>query len=241
MTKRQLIDEIMQLNQSAKPEFLARFGDDELNDYLRHLRQACRPRRFWSEGQFDRYFASLVAPRPRQAAGRVDLASLVNRATTALMPDFASATAIAEGPYVDEYAFEEAATPPVETWQADLANEETQIEDMDVVDDAEAVDAEYAHDQASDEDEADDAAPVDECAEDEDEDFLAPAAMDDNATSVDLPPLERDEPEAACDEPSEEEPAKRQDRPQVFAEQESGIAEPQYGSTPEGIQEAFLF
>ena len=37
MSKRELIDCICQINKSAKPEFLATFSEEELNDYLEHL------------------------------------------------------------------------------------------------------------------------------------------------------------------------------------------------------------
>jgi len=37
MSKRELIDCIYEINQSAKPEFLANFSEDELKDYLEHL------------------------------------------------------------------------------------------------------------------------------------------------------------------------------------------------------------
>ena len=37
MSKRELIDCICEINRTAKPEFLARFSADELNDYLEHL------------------------------------------------------------------------------------------------------------------------------------------------------------------------------------------------------------
>ena len=40
MNKRQLIDGIRQLNQTAQPEFLAQFDDDALEQYLRHLQTA---------------------------------------------------------------------------------------------------------------------------------------------------------------------------------------------------------
>lgn len=43
MTKRQLIDEIRTINQTADPAFLARFPDGELDEYLRHLRWKLRP------------------------------------------------------------------------------------------------------------------------------------------------------------------------------------------------------
>jgi hypothetical protein len=40
MNKRQLIDGIRQLNQTAQPDFLAQFDDEALQQYLRHLENA---------------------------------------------------------------------------------------------------------------------------------------------------------------------------------------------------------
>ncbi len=40
MSKRELIDFIMQINRTARPEFLARFSDLELDKYLNHLLEA---------------------------------------------------------------------------------------------------------------------------------------------------------------------------------------------------------
>jgi len=37
MSKRELIDCIIEINRSAKPDFLAGFSEEELNDYLEHL------------------------------------------------------------------------------------------------------------------------------------------------------------------------------------------------------------
>ncbi len=37
MSKRELIDYILEINKSAKPEFLANFSEEELNAYLEHL------------------------------------------------------------------------------------------------------------------------------------------------------------------------------------------------------------
>ncbi len=37
MSKRELIDCICEINKSARPEFLARFSEEELNSYLEHL------------------------------------------------------------------------------------------------------------------------------------------------------------------------------------------------------------
>jgi hypothetical protein len=37
MSKRELIDCICEINKSAKAEFLARFSEEELKEYLEHL------------------------------------------------------------------------------------------------------------------------------------------------------------------------------------------------------------
>ncbi len=37
MDKRELIDCICEINKSARPEFLAKFSEDQLNAYLEHL------------------------------------------------------------------------------------------------------------------------------------------------------------------------------------------------------------
>ena len=37
MSKRELIDCICEINRGAKPEFLARFSEEDLNTYLEHL------------------------------------------------------------------------------------------------------------------------------------------------------------------------------------------------------------
>jgi hypothetical protein len=42
MVKRQLVEQIMKLNTSAKPEFLAQFTEAELRAYLRQLRDLQR-------------------------------------------------------------------------------------------------------------------------------------------------------------------------------------------------------
>jgi hypothetical protein len=39
MDKTQLIESIREINKSAKPEFLARFSEEDLRAYLRHLQE----------------------------------------------------------------------------------------------------------------------------------------------------------------------------------------------------------
>ena len=44
MTKREIINEIMEINLSAGAEFLSRFSDKQLNEYLQHLHVLREPR-----------------------------------------------------------------------------------------------------------------------------------------------------------------------------------------------------
>lgn len=39
MTKDELIERIRQINRTARPEFLSRFNEQQLREYLEHLRQ----------------------------------------------------------------------------------------------------------------------------------------------------------------------------------------------------------
>jgi len=54
MTKRQLIDEILEINRGAEPGFLAQFDDGDLEAYLRHLRTAQEPRICQQAGTYSR-------------------------------------------------------------------------------------------------------------------------------------------------------------------------------------------
>jgi hypothetical protein len=65
MTKRQLIDEIVGINRSAEPGFLARFDDDDLTEYLDHLRVVETPRLSGEPGRYDRYFENCPTCRTR--------------------------------------------------------------------------------------------------------------------------------------------------------------------------------
>ncbi len=69
MTKRQLIDEIVSINQTAEPSFLAQFDDVELDSYLRHLQVIRTPRLSGDARRYDRYFKNCpnVAARPVKA------------------------------------------------------------------------------------------------------------------------------------------------------------------------------
>jgi hypothetical protein len=60
MTKREMIDEIMKINHSAEPGFLADFNEPDLEAYLDHLHILQTPRmRFGvNPHRYDRYFVS---------------------------------------------------------------------------------------------------------------------------------------------------------------------------------------
>jgi len=77
MTKRQLIDEILTLNGSAEPAFLARFADSDLSEYLLHLRTARTPRLCGDAQRYERYFQALpavpVRPDPPRGPAVQDL------------------------------------------------------------------------------------------------------------------------------------------------------------------------
>lgn len=45
MTKREIIDQIMEVNPSARPEFLAEFSHESLAEYLEHLCEVRAERR----------------------------------------------------------------------------------------------------------------------------------------------------------------------------------------------------
>lgn len=61
MTKRQLIDQIVQINHTAHPGFLATFGDEDLKDYFDHLRLTRQPRLLSDPGRYEKYFEPAVA------------------------------------------------------------------------------------------------------------------------------------------------------------------------------------
>jgi len=70
MTKRQLIDEIVSINHSAEPGFLAKFSDGDLDEYLRHLQRLRTPRLSGDTHRYDRYFQNIpivTATRPSVA------------------------------------------------------------------------------------------------------------------------------------------------------------------------------
>lgn len=73
MTKRELIDQILNENQTAEPAFLAQFSDEQLREYLTHLEWLKQPRLRGDASRFDRYFRncpSAAAPSGRWRTAR---------------------------------------------------------------------------------------------------------------------------------------------------------------------------
>ena len=106
MTKRQLIDQIITVNRSAEPGFLARFDDEDLRDYLDHLLVALEPRLTGETHRYEKYFrvpttatATAVLDTPEQenesphedgvwSADSTDDADEARGETDALVPSF---------------------------------------------------------------------------------------------------------------------------------------------------------
>ncbi|MGA2265596.1 MAG: hypothetical protein ABSH10_04095 [Phycisphaerae bacterium] len=70
MTKRELIDQILTENHTAEPAFLAQFSDEQLRDYLLHLKQAKQPRPPGTPSRYDRYFHNCPAVTTAAAPSR---------------------------------------------------------------------------------------------------------------------------------------------------------------------------
>jgi len=88
MTKRQLIDEIISLNASAEPAFLARFDEGDLGEYLGHLQHARMPRLTGDPRRFDHYFdgCPAIAAAPVAVAVAEEEAYLADEDLPELQP-----------------------------------------------------------------------------------------------------------------------------------------------------------
>jgi len=84
MSKRQLIDEIRSVNRTALPEFLARFNEVDLTDYLQHLIRSQAPRLRGNAARYGQYFSA-------RATARAALARPVAAAVAILAEDMPAA------------------------------------------------------------------------------------------------------------------------------------------------------
>jgi len=144
MTKRELIDEILTINHTAEPAFLARFEDAELGKYLSHLHVLDSPRLSGDASRYDRYFRNcpkIPATRPQWR-------------TEPRLDETVPATLPAETDERTEQAAHEPAQP-AETPQPPPADEWDQHDEPPEADEADEVV------EADDADQADELAPVD--------------------------------------------------------------------------------
>lgn len=70
MTKRQLIDEIVAINHTAQPGFLAKFEEPDLDEYLKHLRHAQTSRLSGDSARYQKYFRSHAPSAPANKTPR---------------------------------------------------------------------------------------------------------------------------------------------------------------------------
>jgi len=82
MSKRQLIDEIRSVNRTALPEFLARFDEVDLNDYLQHLIRSQAPRLQGKSARYGQYVSAYN--RPMDVTARTAATATLTPATTTL-------------------------------------------------------------------------------------------------------------------------------------------------------------
>jgi hypothetical protein len=88
MTKREMIDEILAINASAEPQFLARFADDQIFQYLTHLRVLSTPRLTGNADRYEKYFRNLpktpgIRPQWRADTRHVEETSVDEKADLA--------------------------------------------------------------------------------------------------------------------------------------------------------------
>lgn len=148
MTKRQLIEDILTLNRTAEPAFLARFDDSDLHQYLDHLRVARAPRLSGDTSRYAKYFASsdpnaatpptpVAQAEPWQEADRgpgdPDVSTPVDAAErAALLDDPSPADLLDNAGPTDEYESSDAADE-ADFAEADLREAvacDTDIEDV---------------------------------------------------------------------------------------------------------------
>lgn len=124
MTKRQLIDEIVVINRSAKPSFLARFDELDLNEYLHHLQQAGKARLCGDWSRFSRYFSG--QPAATQAKQAIVVAAPEASATAVQQEP--AVTAECDGAYVDVPA-----SIPAQPAEPVAATNQAVCEDIDIM------------------------------------------------------------------------------------------------------------
>jgi len=147
MTKRELIDQILAANCTAAPEFLAKFDDSDLQEYLDHLYRARQPRLSGADPRrYEKYFRCYQPSSPAAAPARRLVGASTWRASQPLLTPLPRAQAQVapvqeaqepqvEGTYVsqaDVPAIEDAEEPAVGLFESEQAAD--LIEDSQIAD-----------------------------------------------------------------------------------------------------------
>ena len=133
MTKRQLIDQIITINRSAEPGFLARFDDEDLRDYLDHLLVVLEPRLTGETHRYEEYFrvpaATAAATAVLDTPEQEDESSQEAGVWSAEGADDADAAAGETDALVPSFIYDQQHSPPVLAPQTPQDDEEEQPRD----------------------------------------------------------------------------------------------------------------
>ncbi len=122
MTKRQLIDEIVELNPTAQPEFLAKFEDGDLVEYLDHLGVLRQPRLSGDPHRYDKYFED--CPFVPMAVGAVEVQETRQAETDQIEYDYEDL----EHQHVTEFEQQEEAGELVTAGVAQISNADSEVQ-----------------------------------------------------------------------------------------------------------------
>ena len=113
MTKRQLIDEIIRINRTARANFLARFDEVDLDEYLRHLRQAHVNQITGDASRYSQYFPEKATAEAKEPVAVASQATAVLDAPAGDSGEYAVVPPLAEeaAPQNEPIAREPIASP----------------------------------------------------------------------------------------------------------------------------------
>ena len=121
MTKRQLIDQIITVNRSAQPGFLARFDDEDLRDYLDHLMAVRQPRLAGETHRYEKYFTA-----PQAATATAVLEAPEQEDQDDLRPDDADETPSQRDALVPAFIYDQQYSPTVDDTHGATDDDEEQ-------------------------------------------------------------------------------------------------------------------
>lgn len=131
----------MSENRTADPSFLAQFNDEQLQEYLAHLKWLRQPRLSGNPGRFEKYFRSPAAGPARTTTGRWKTDAARHQAQDEEGDPSASTAAPPAEPAPQQHAiqmpaesaFDELVLPPAEQPRVDEApSDEESLDQMQV-------------------------------------------------------------------------------------------------------------